>query len=58
MNAPTESGYYWAKYEQTWGVVYYSKPNKHVLKVGQEIEFDTHEFAEWGERVERKGAGR
>lgn len=51
MNAPIESGYYWAKYEDNWEPVYYSAIMKHVLRVCRENEFNTWEFAEWGERI-------
>lgn len=59
MNAPTESGWYWARYEtERWEVVYFYLPAMEVHRARYEIEFDVSEFKEWGERVERKGGGK
>lgn len=58
MNAPTKSGWYWAKHEINWSVVYYSQSMSHVLMVGEDVPYDVSDFAEWGERVERKEEGK
>lgn len=56
MNAPTDSGYYWAKakYETNWHVVYYSQSMSHVLTAGEDVPYEVSDFTEWGERIQRK----
>ena len=64
MNAPTETGWYWAKIGTEWEIVTLDTFDDAdtamwtVFRNGNEYPWDMNDVKEWGERVERKEAGK
>ena len=53
MNTPIESGWYWAKIDNKWEVVWFTHADR-VSRAGYDYSFQSFDFTEWGERIERK----